>query len=179
MATHSSMLSWRVPWTEVPGGLSSMGSQRVRHDWATNTFTYLYNRGGKRLTPTKLWKTEHPTILQPKAKVFRSSQSAPLLSSAAIKKYRWVIMGSAGYRVNALLYLPLNVELLKLQPQTVHCKTHLEQLVVHLWEDTHDFKTGFSWMIFQLPIWNDLSILALILGKAATSWYIPHNKQLG
>ena len=32
MATHSSMLSWRVPWTEVPGGLSSMGSQRVRHD---------------------------------------------------------------------------------------------------------------------------------------------------
>ena len=32
MATHSSILDWRIPWTEEPGGLQSMGSQRVRHD---------------------------------------------------------------------------------------------------------------------------------------------------
>ena len=32
MATHSSILAWRIPWTEDPGGLQSMGSQRVRHD---------------------------------------------------------------------------------------------------------------------------------------------------
>ena len=32
MATHSSILAWRVPWTEEPGGLQSMGSQRVGHD---------------------------------------------------------------------------------------------------------------------------------------------------
>ena len=38
MATHSSILAWRIPWTEEPGGLQSMGLQRVRHDWATNTF---------------------------------------------------------------------------------------------------------------------------------------------
>ena len=31
MATHSSTLAWRIPWTEEPGGLQSMGSQRVRH----------------------------------------------------------------------------------------------------------------------------------------------------
>ena len=31
MATHSSILAWRFPWTEEPGGLQSMGSQRVRH----------------------------------------------------------------------------------------------------------------------------------------------------
>ena len=35
MATHSSILAWRIPWTVEPGGLQSMGSQRVRHDWAT------------------------------------------------------------------------------------------------------------------------------------------------
>ena len=34
MATHSSILAWRIPWTEEPGGLQSMGSQRVGHDWA-------------------------------------------------------------------------------------------------------------------------------------------------
>ena len=32
MSTHSSILAWKVPWTEKPGGLQSMGSQRVRHD---------------------------------------------------------------------------------------------------------------------------------------------------
>ena len=39
MATHSSILAWRVPWTEEPGGLQSVGLQRVEHDGATNTFT--------------------------------------------------------------------------------------------------------------------------------------------
>ena len=32
MATHSSILTWRIPWTEEPGGLQSMGSQRVGHN---------------------------------------------------------------------------------------------------------------------------------------------------
>ena len=42
MATHSSILAWRIPWTEDPGGLQSMGLWRVRRDWATNTFTLTY-----------------------------------------------------------------------------------------------------------------------------------------
>ena len=32
MASHSSVLVWKIPWTEKPGGLQSMGSQRLRHD---------------------------------------------------------------------------------------------------------------------------------------------------
>ena len=36
MATHSSFLAWRIPWTEEPGRPQSTGSQRVRHDWATS-----------------------------------------------------------------------------------------------------------------------------------------------
>ena len=40
MATHSSILAWRIPWTEEPNGLLSMGSQTVRLDWAINTFTF-------------------------------------------------------------------------------------------------------------------------------------------
>ena len=39
MATHSSPLAWRIPWTEEPGRLQSMGSQRAGHDWTTNTHT--------------------------------------------------------------------------------------------------------------------------------------------
>ena len=36
MATHSSILAWRIPWTEKPSRLQSTGSQRVGHDWATS-----------------------------------------------------------------------------------------------------------------------------------------------
>ena len=55
MATHSSILAWRIPWTEEPGGLQSTGSQRVRYNWATSltalqccagfchTSTYFFN----------------------------------------------------------------------------------------------------------------------------------------
>ena len=45
MATHSSILAWRIPWTEEPGGLQSIGVQRVRHDWATeHARTHLLSR---------------------------------------------------------------------------------------------------------------------------------------
>ena len=37
MATYSSILAWRIPWTEAPDGLQFMGSQRAGHNWATNT----------------------------------------------------------------------------------------------------------------------------------------------
>ena len=40
MATHSSILAWRIPWTEEPGGLQSVGSQKVGHNWLTNTHTH-------------------------------------------------------------------------------------------------------------------------------------------
>ena len=39
MATHFSILAWTIPWTERPGGLQSMGSQRARHDWTTKHST--------------------------------------------------------------------------------------------------------------------------------------------
>ena len=35
MATHTSILAWEIPWTEEPGGLQSVGLQRIRHDLAT------------------------------------------------------------------------------------------------------------------------------------------------
>ena len=40
MATYSSILAWRIPWTEEPDGLQSVGSQGVRNDWETSTFHF-------------------------------------------------------------------------------------------------------------------------------------------
>ena len=42
MAPHSSILAWKIPWTEEPGRLQSMGPQRVRHNWAYTTHTHIY-----------------------------------------------------------------------------------------------------------------------------------------
>ena len=53
MAPHSSTLAWKIPWTEEPGGLQSMGSLRVGHDWATSLslFTFMHWRRKWQSTP--------------------------------------------------------------------------------------------------------------------------------
>ena len=42
IAIHSSILAWRIPWTEKSGGAQFMGLQRIRHDWMTNTHTHTH-----------------------------------------------------------------------------------------------------------------------------------------
>ena len=56
MATHSSTLAWKTPWTEEPGRLQSMGSLRVGHDWATSLslFTFMLWRRTWQRTPVFL-----------------------------------------------------------------------------------------------------------------------------
>ena len=56
MATHSSTLAWKIPWTEEPGRLQSMGSRRVGHDWATSLslFTFMHCRRKWQPTPVFL-----------------------------------------------------------------------------------------------------------------------------
>ena len=43
MATYSSILAWRIPWTEEPGGLQCVASQRVGHNWGDFTFTFHFH----------------------------------------------------------------------------------------------------------------------------------------
>ena len=56
MAPHSSVLAWRIPWTEEPGGLQSVGSLRVRHGWVTSLslFTSMHWRRQWHPTPVFL-----------------------------------------------------------------------------------------------------------------------------
>ena len=44
MVTHASILAWRIPWTKEPDKLQSLGSQRVRHDWVTDTHTHTHRQ---------------------------------------------------------------------------------------------------------------------------------------
>ena len=49
MATHSSTLAWKIPWTEEPGGLQSMGSLRVGHDYPTSLSTFHFHALEKKM----------------------------------------------------------------------------------------------------------------------------------
>ena len=59
MVSYSSILAWKIPWIEEPGGLQSMGPQTVGHDWATNTHTHTH-------TYTHIWRSEGEPELESK-----------------------------------------------------------------------------------------------------------------
>ena len=58
MVTHSSTLAWKIPWTEKPGRLQSMGSQRVGHDWATFPLSRISCK-----VPLTFYQTYHSNLI--------------------------------------------------------------------------------------------------------------------
>ena len=55
MATHCSTLAWKIPWTEEPGGLQSMGSLRVGHDWVTSLSLFTFMHWRRKWQPTPVF----------------------------------------------------------------------------------------------------------------------------
>ena len=60
MATHSSTLAWKIPWTEEPGRLQSMGSLRVRHDWVTSLSFFISMHWRRKWQPTPVFLPGEP-----------------------------------------------------------------------------------------------------------------------
>ena len=60
MAPHFSTLAWKIPWTEEPGGLQSMGSLRVRHDWVTSLSFFTFMHWRRKWQPTPVFLPENP-----------------------------------------------------------------------------------------------------------------------
>ena len=55
MAPHSNTLAWKILWTEEPGGLQSMGSRRVGHDWATSLSLFTFMHWRRKWQPTPVF----------------------------------------------------------------------------------------------------------------------------
>ena len=62
MAIHCSTIAWKIPWTEEPGRLQSMGSQRVGHDYVTSLWAFLVAQRVKRLPA--MWETRVQSLGQ-------------------------------------------------------------------------------------------------------------------
>ena len=60
MAPHSSTLAWKIPWMEEPGRLQSMGSLRVKHDWATSLSLFTFMHWRRKWQPTPVFLPGEP-----------------------------------------------------------------------------------------------------------------------
>ena len=109
MPTHSSILAWRIPWTEEPGGLQSMQLQSIRHDWTTNTFISLFKQMKQnnplhvsyswRFFKTVVFKHGHFIFYFFPSKEHWQSQETCLVVTTVVKlgkNYCWHLVGS-GY----------------------------------------------------------------------------------
>ena len=92
MATHPSILAWRILWTEDPSRLQSMGLQQVGHDWATNTDILTHGRS------MLSFVRSHQTVFQRSCTILRSHQQwvgapvAPHLQKHLLLSVFWILV---------------------------------------------------------------------------------------
>ena len=65
MATHSSTPAWKIPWTEEPDRLQSMGSRRIGHDWATSLSLFTFMHWRRKWQPTRVLAWKIPETAEP------------------------------------------------------------------------------------------------------------------
>ena len=116
MAPHSSTLAWKIPWTEEPGRLQSMGSRRVGHDWAIalSLFAFMHWRRKWQPTPVFLpgesqgqgaWWAAVYGVAQSRTRLKRLSSSSVLRESKA-NLYKMLVTQSYPTLFNPMDYRP-------------------------------------------------------------------------
>ena len=106
VATHSSTLAWKIPCTEEPGGLQSMGSHRVGHDWATSLSLFLSCIGEGNGNPLQCSCLENPRDGGAWwAAVYGVAQSRTWLKRLSSSS-SWEEGGKAGLRVCCFPHVP-------------------------------------------------------------------------
>ena len=97
MATHFSILGWRIPWIEECGGLQSKGSQRVQHNWMTNTFTfYLLLRSKVMINLDTMFRSRDIT-LSTKVCIVK----AMVFPAVMYRRENWTIKKTEHWRIDA------------------------------------------------------------------------------
>ena len=153
MATHSSILAWKIPWTEEPGGLQSIGSQRVGHDWSDLAVMHDHS---------------HPfgsfcLLLSPEIWFYRSLLNLfyPLWLISFSTHYDWVLMLSSEllfsqhFSLSLSLFLAWSSALLNC-PVRVYSAAWKHIQVSHPRKCPLDSKlaTGWGWSAFNKFLWR-------------------------
>ena len=120
MAAHSSMLAWKIPWTEESGRLQSVGSQRVRHDWACCSSIYPRLLSLKELSPL-LWAKEELLLPDLELAAQVCAVSSPLSGicslPASLYQVRLTPPGGCGFYDGLLILLLQLLTQVQLHPR--------------------------------------------------------------
>ena len=114
MATHSSTLAWEIPWMEEPGRLQSMGSGRVRHDWATSLSLFTFMHWRRKWQPTPVFlpgesQGREPGGL-PSMGSHRVGHDWRDLAAAAVCIYNWPSQSFISIEFNVVEYIHVVVQ---------------------------------------------------------------------
>ena len=117
MATHSSTLAWKIPWTEEPGGLQSMGSRRVGDDWMTSISLFTFMHWRKEWQPTPVFlpgeSQGRGSVVAAVSGVAQSRTRLKRLSSSS----RSFILYTSFYSLPLWLWIAILKRLLNYKPQ--------------------------------------------------------------
>ena len=146
--THSTILAWRIPWTEEPGGLQSMGSQRVRHDWGGLARVHTHKSN------THVWRCPAPTMFPLRGVEL---PSVHLVAEAKTLGPSWTPHFPHCLQIQPVIR-PFN--------STSEANFHVPPMPVHLhWARPHKTNAGPS---YQGPKW-----LLCLLQHFSLSWSHP------
>ena len=139
MATHPTILAWRTPWTEEPGGLQSMGSQRVGHNWNDCHFDFTWSRSETRFVFLASDASFSSTILDshsdlPAVMVLRTvllltTKLIPLQrhsTGSMLMALTVLLLSPSSYSsLHIIVWLKICVQLFLASPGTIACRAHL------------------------------------------------------
>ena len=120
MAPHSSTLAWKIPWTEEPGRLQSMGSRRVGHDWATSLSLFTFMHWRRKWQPT-------PVFLPGESPGMGESGGLPSMGSYRVG-HDWSDLAAAACYILQFLFSSYLQSVLVLKAAFSFCD-HIQNLV--------------------------------------------------
>ena len=162
MATHSSILVWKIPWTEDSGRLQSMASQRVRHDWATSLS----------LSATAYWRSPEFQLVMPAhyQAWFSSPGFVQSLSRVWLFATPWTACSAPGFPVHHI-----SQSLLKLMSIIQWCHPAISSSVVPFSSCLQSFSAWGSFPVSRLFASSGQSIgasaSASVLSVAIQDWF--------
>ena len=157
MATHSSILAWRIPWAEDPGGLQFMGSQRVGHSWVAEYTHKALNTWRITLASSLLLieaLKRHKSMMTPLKKWFVGQRDrrncSPTINSTSTHSLVWMVWslpcsGCGMYMAISFLFRIAQVRVLHCSPSV---KTHPFAV---LKKDCHNAEPLVKLMLYGLP----------------------------
>ena len=177
MAPHSSTLAWKIPWTEEPGGLQSVGLLGVGHDWAPSLSLFTFMHWRRKWQPTPVFLLENPRD----GGAWRAAVYGVAPSRTRLKR----LSSSSSSRViteDPLLWGSLCFQLHWCSPSfyvaivsaSFSCSL-AEEMETTTWNSISVI-TSILFLLFELsinPLYTQLTILILTTRMVSISWLDP------